>query len=301
MTYFHELYGLTISLPFPCPFLPHVETNPIPHVTVTYGPVPKKLAGAVASKDSWQGGYCWQAAPGRFLFKGGKRSGRFLVENGCRITLHRNALAEDKRLVFHLLHSVSAALLRQRGYLVLHASTARTSAGAIAFCGESGAGKSTTLAALLLEGCAMISDDITVLRFAGNGGVETVPGPSRMHLCEDAAQGIGLQPSKLDRHPMRRAKVALTAPGASCSKAVPLRKLCILGSRKARSLRQRNLQGAEKLDALLACVYGPLLPEEHPGLFKLFSAVAEQTEISHIERPENRWTVDEILKAVLDG
>ena len=59
---------------------------------------------------------------------------------------------------------------------MLHASTADTPADAIALCGKSKAGKSTTLAALLQKGCVMISDDMTILRLAKDGRVEVVAG-----------------------------------------------------------------------------------------------------------------------------
>ena len=71
MTYLYSFYGLIISLPFPCPFLPRIETDAVPDVTVLYGPVPRELDDAVASEDSWTTGYCWQAAPGRYLLRGG--------------------------------------------------------------------------------------------------------------------------------------------------------------------------------------------------------------------------------------
>lgn len=301
MTFFHALYGLTVSLPFPCPYLPEAGSNSPPDVTVTFGQVPKFLKGAAASNDAGQTGYRWQAAPGRYLLKGGMRSARFLVEGGDRITIHPNARAEDERLLFHLLHSVSAAILRQRGFLVLHASTAHSDTGAIAFCGSSGAGKSTTLAALLQKGIAMLSDDITPLRFNGSGNVEAFPGPARMHLWDEAAQGIGLDLTEHIRHPMRRGKAALSTPNASSTEAAPLRRICILKTGAKPEIIRSTLQGAEKLDALMSCIYGPLLQEEHPGLFKLISATVDQAEIVHIQRPENRWTVDEIVEAVLNG
>jgi len=301
MTYTYTVYGLTINLPFPCPFLPCIETDATTDVTVTYGPVPRELVGAVASDDSWETGFCWQAAPGRYLLRGGMRAGRFLVEGGNRVTVHRNANAEDDRILFHLLHAVTAALFRQRGFLVLHASTANTPAGAISLCGKSRAGKSTTLAAMLQGGCMMVSDDITILRFAANNRVEVVPGAARMHLWEDAAHGVGLDVSGFNRHPMRRGKAALPAPGEPCRGPLPLHRLYILEPGTEENVSLSRLRGTDKFDALQECVYGPLFREEHPSLFTLFSSAAEQADIFRIQRPAGRWTVDEVVKVVIDG
>jgi hypothetical protein len=301
MTYFYALNGLTINLPFPCPYLPGIGNSSASDVTLTHGPVPKKLPDATASHDTWELGFCWQAAPGRFLVRGGRKSGRFLVEDGSRITLHRNPEAEEERILFHLLHPVAAALLRQRGLLTLHASTVNTPAGAIALCGSSGAGKSTTLTAMLHNGCGIISDDVTVLRFGDKGRVEATPGSRRMHLWEDAAQYLCLNTTGLGRHPVRHRKIALIAPGEHCRVPAPLRKICILEPCYGSEIRIFKLKGADKLDALMGCVYGPLFSEEHPGLFTLFSATVEQADILRIQRPEGCWTVNGIVKAALNG
>lgn len=301
MIYSYEFYGLTLSLPFPCPFLPEIKYDSESDVTLTCGPVPDELLDAVATNDTWEMGYRWQAAPGRFLIKGGRKSACFLVEDGSRITMQRNPEAEDGRILFHLLHSVTAALFRQKGLLTLHASTANTAAGAIVLCGESGAGKSTTITAMLNNGCNIISDDVTILRFNADGRIVATSGSPRMHLWDDAARLLGLDTTGLGRHPVRRRKFAVTVPGDHDPIPVPLRKICILESCSGSEIHMSRLKGADKLDAMMDCVYGPLFREEHPGLFDLFSAVAEQADILRIQRPEGRWTVDEVVKAVLNG
>jgi hypothetical protein len=301
MTYSYMLHDLTIRLPFSCPLLPAIEDVSSPDIRVSYGQVPTELSGAALSDNTWKFGYCWSALPGQYLLRGGKKSGRFLVENGNLVTVELNAGAEGERILFHLLHPVTASLFRHRGYLVLHSSTAGASKGAISLCGKSMAGKSTTLAVMLQNGCTMISDDITILRFGENSRVEVVPGTARMHLWDDAVQGIGLNASSLSRHPVRRLKASLTAPGEPCRVPVPLLKLCIIEPSSNGQMYISQVEGADKFNALMDCIYGPLFKDDHPGLFKLLSATCEQVEFFRICRPEGIWTVDEIVKAVLDG
>ena len=169
MTYSYTLYWLTINLPFPCEFLPPVETDSAPDVTVAYGTVPCDTQGAPAYNDSSQFVFFRRAAQGRYLINGGGRSGRFLVEDGCRITIELNSAAEHELLLFHLFRSVTAVLFRQRGFLPLHACAADMAGSAIVLCGKSAAGKSTTLAAMLRNGSKIISDDLTMLRRNGAG------------------------------------------------------------------------------------------------------------------------------------
>lgn len=300
MAFTYTAYGLTLRTPFPCPALPAAPADVSPDVTVAYGAVPMKLSDAVAADDSWKMGYCWQAAPGRFLLRAGLRSGRFLVEDGSRVIVERNPAGEDEMIVFHLLHSVMAAVMRQRGLLVLHATVAFTPAGAVVLSGQSGAGKSTTLAALMQRGCAMIADDIAVICFGATGSVDVLPGVAQMHLWEDAAGRLGLDIAGLKPHPLRRRKAAVTAP-IGVAGPLPLRAIYLLERNSVVQLSVSSLTGASKFAALQDCVYGPMLPGEHPGQFRLFSAAAEQVAVHRIIRPEGRWTVDEVVEVILDG
>src|SRR6185436_17962029 len=61
---------------------------------------------------------------------------------------------------FHLVRSVTGAVLQQRGLLPLHASALLLGAGAIALLGPSRAGKSTLAAALARRGHPVLADDV---------------------------------------------------------------------------------------------------------------------------------------------
>jgi hypothetical protein len=293
MTYTYAAYELILRLPFPCPVLPLMQENTSPDVIVKEGSVPYRLAAPVAE------GKMWQAEPDRFLWRGGPRAGRFLVEGGQCITLERNPAAEDNILAFHFLASVMAALLRQRGLLVLHANAAVTPTGAVAISGESGVGKSTALAALLGRGCTMLADDITVLRLQSDGCVEALPGVPQLHLPEDSAFNLGQDIAELPRYRWRRMKAAV--PIEIAPAPVTLRALYLLRTKPRDDLQVQALTGAEKFAALQECVYGPLLPQEHPRHFPLFAAVTDQVAVYRLDRPIARWSVGEIVEVLLNG
>src|SRR2546425_5228639 len=63
---------------------------------------------------------------------------------------------------------VAAALLRVRGYVVLHASAVALDGGATCFLGASGWGKSTLAALLHTRGHAVIADDVAAIDMAGS-------------------------------------------------------------------------------------------------------------------------------------
>lgn len=292
----YSLYGLILSVPFSCPVLSPAPDSAIPDIEVVEGTVPQRLTNPKVE------GINWQASPGSFLFRGGMRSGRFLVEGGQQIILQRNPAAEEKRLCAHLLASVIAALLRQRGLLVLHANVAITPRGAIAISGGTGSGKSTTQAVLMSRGCRMVTDDITVLGLGQDGKVTALPGIAKMNLCEDAALKLGHDVASLPRNPLRSIKVIVPVlPSDIMNEAVPLKTIYLLDSYSGGDLAIAPLSGVEKFAALQKCIYGPLFPEEHHGLFSLISTVTSEVDITRIMRPAGMWSVNEIVEAILYG
>jgi len=91
-----------------------------------------------------------------------------------------------------------ALLLRQRGYLVLHASLLSRGSRAIGFIGNSGYGKSTLAEYFSQHGYQVLSDDIGALRLKGKG-VIAVPGYPMVKLRRPAAEWLlGQDTSAID-------------------------------------------------------------------------------------------------------
>lgn len=296
MSFKYNIFGVTIEVPFKCSVLSQVSSDMVPDVVVVEGVVPNKLVLPKAEGSNWQ------AAPGQFLLRAGRRAGRFLVEDGSRITLHRNPAAEDERLCANLITIVIVALLRQRGYLVLHANVVMTPRGAIAISGESGAGKSTTQGALMARGCRMIADDITVLYLGDVGQVLVMPGIPKLNLCEDAAIKLGYDVTGLRRNPLRKIKVFVPVKlDDMMTEPVPLKSLYLLHRHQGKNINVFSLLGAEKFNGQQECIYGPLFPDEHQNLFSIISALAQQVDMFRIERPSSGCSMDLVAEAILHG
>jgi hypothetical protein len=296
MTYLYTLYGLALAVPFPCPMLTPAPVGTVSDVTVVEGSVPYRLATPQAEFGNWQ------ATPGSFLLRGGHRSGRFLVEDGQRVTLQRNPAAEVERLCANLTTGVISALLSQRGQVVLHASVVMTPRGAVAISGESGAGKSTTQAALLARGCQMVTDDVTILKWENGGQVKVLPGFSNICLCEDAAIKMGLDVANLEPNPFRRMKVVVPiAHDRMIREPVALKELYQLNRHPGKGLNVICLSGAEKFHRMQECLSGPQFPEKHPGQFATIRALAEQVKMVAIERPAHGCSVARVAETILHG
>ena len=79
------------------------------------------------------------------------------------------------------------ALMRQRGYLVLHASTVSKEGKAIAFLGYSGWGKSTTAAYFVRNGYRLLGEDLLVVDVRPEKPV-VLPGPTSIKLRPDSGK-----------------------------------------------------------------------------------------------------------------
>jgi len=296
MSYTYHAYGLTIRVPFACPALTPPAIGSVVaavDVDVQERPVPRRM------RARWAGEASWDAAPGLFLLRGGPRAGRFLVEAG-NVTFERNAGCNDAALARCFTDQVLAALLRHRGLLVLHANAVAAPDGVIVIGGESGVGKSTTLAALLERGCRMLSDDVTALRRGGaSGSVEVVPGAAQTHLTEHAAENLGYPVDPAQLQPWRRMKAAIPTHDGMASRPGRLAALYVLRVSRGDDVAVAQASGGDKFHALQECMYGPMFSEEHPALFPLMSTVVAAVPFFRLERPAGRWSVGEVADAIL--
>ena len=121
---------------------------------------------------------------GDYRFAHGERSVHHLSVDAA--VLHC-ALGEDEgpsgwRVI---LDSVLFSIALICGYEALHAGAVATDKGAIAITAGAGGGKSTLLAALLRDGCSLLSDDVVVLESRGVGAPLAHPGAPLMTVPAD--------------------------------------------------------------------------------------------------------------------
>ncbi len=99
-------------------------------------------------------------------------------------------------LATYLLGPVMGFVLRRRSILALHASAVFIGGQAVALCGESQAGKSTTAAALTLRGIPVLCEDITPF-IEKDGKFQVEPGYPRVCLWPDAVEKLFGAPDAL--------------------------------------------------------------------------------------------------------
>ena len=89
--------------------------------------------------------------------------GRFHIRQGREILIEAAADVQAKDLRLYLLGSALGAIYFQRGLFPLHASVVIIKGSAVAFTGDSGAGKSTMAAWMNSQGYPLLCDDVCVV------------------------------------------------------------------------------------------------------------------------------------------
>ncbi len=186
--FYYRAFDLTLSSEFPLSDL--VETQTSPDVVVGL----RKLSDLdYHSLDSRHA-----------IF--GKLSdiGTFLITGGREIMVEPDPGIDESILSPCILGPAMSVILRQRGYLVLHASCVALKQegmeterpAAIAFLGASGSGKSTLAQAFQNRGYKVLTDDVMAIRFE-QGIPYVIPSFPQGKLTSQAATALGIKPDQL--------------------------------------------------------------------------------------------------------
>lgn len=156
--------------------------------------------------------------------------GAFLVRAGKEILVDPAPGVEEPLVRLFLLGMGLGLVLRQRGYLVLHASAVEVQGRAIAFLGQKGIGKSTTAAALYERGHGLVTDDVLALDLDGELGPMVLPGFPQLKLWPEAAAAVGAAPKGLPRLGLRLEKRSQRAERGFVRTPLPLGCLYVLSA-----------------------------------------------------------------------
>ncbi len=216
--YFYSAYGLGIQSEIPLPALMPSEAPA--DITMRFGNVTP--IDPVAAHTSLSLQFREDKA---FFFVRGLGSGQAV--SGREIMGAPEPDMEQELMQFLAQGPGLSVLLYQRGYLTLHAGCVRIGDGAIAFMGESGAGKSTIAAALHVRGHELIADDVTVINNFGTRP-ETYPGYPGLNLLPDGAKHFGARFEKFVNTTTLDAKTRFHLQSGLPQVPIPLTKIYLL-------------------------------------------------------------------------
>lgn len=173
----YTLFGIQVYSELPLPVSPSSHDRNI-DVTIRC----KKFDHSSVIKDDPE--YLLNCSAEKALFYW-KEIGAFLVRHGNEILIDSLPGVSPDLIQLPLLGIVFSAVLRQRNYLVLHASAVLLEDNtAVAFLGRRGQGKSSLAGAFYAQGYPLIGDDVVAINFM-SGSLQVYPGFPQIKLMPE--------------------------------------------------------------------------------------------------------------------
>jgi hypothetical protein len=294
MPYQHQAFGLAIQSDLELLNLPRLAGSlPFAPVHIQSGALPAQLEGATLRR-----GY-FQAAEGRLLVQV-SQVGKLLIEKGESIRYEAQPGAEPAALRLALINLGLSVILHQRGALALHASAVATPGGAVLFCGERGAGKSTLAAALHQRGWSLVCDDKAALYPAEKERIQVIPSFPELRLWQDALEHLQMEKGNAEKNPGFN-KFNLGLQEGFHASPLPLYAIYHLQPAETAEVEIKTLNGMEKFQVVRQNTYinqflrglGLL-----PNHFTLASLVAAQIPVYRVRRPARLNRLDALADLV---
>nr|WP_290701648.1 hypothetical protein [Halomonas sp. UBA3074] len=301
--FYYLTYGLKICSTLELPELPEIEPCEQPDVFVTTPSVADRLEDGAYLTNWLEVGddSCQITIEG---------IARYRIEEGQRILLDRrmprgaNPVADPGDVRLFLLGSALGALLHQRHWFPLHVSALKTPAGAWAFTGHSGAGKSTISAWLhYSQQWPLITDDVAVIKPTDTESL-LHPGPARAKLWRDALKALGIETEGLVRDLMRADKFHIMMNKGVRYDAHRLNALVQLErADEGEEASLKKLSGIEAFKTVMGAIYRPELGSQFNTDEQLMQEgirLAQRIRVYRFRRPWSLDDMDKNLKPLLD-
>ncbi len=230
--FLYQAYGLKFASPLELPALTPAEGQADVTITLSRDFHPKLTAGV----EEWTYQIGVDEAeishPAACVLR---------VRAGREIEIWAAPMLDESLLQVYIVGLLMGVLLYQRGYFVLHASSAELEGGAAAFLGERGAGKSSVAACLQKRGARVLADDNTAIDLTTHEPTIT-PGFPELKVMPQIASSLGYASDSLRQfHPAVR-KLGCLADQKYSSSRVKLRHAYVLSKSATEPIRRMSKQ-----------------------------------------------------------
>ena len=208
-----------------------------------------------------------------------------------------------------LLGFVLGNVIRLRGYLTFHASAIGVGDRAILLTGDSGAGKSTTAAALSERGCTILADDIAVLD-QREGRYWVQPGYPCLRLFPESVAAFGTSCDRLTKvSPFGSKRYLDLAPDNAGKRQFQTRPLSlaavyIMGQRDDRRDRStvESLTSASAMTQLVKSVYGSCFLDKQQRLeeFKQLATLTRKIPVRQLSRADSLQNIAQLCELIIN-
>lgn len=307
----YALYGLTVRSNRPIPGTPPAIESSSADLIIDF-------AGALEEETTppvYREGFetFWQIDPGTWMvrYDDPRNENAWTVrysDGGNRLTVRWSAEYFIDDIPPVLQGPGVAAALHLRGVPILHGCAVAVDDGAIIILGAPGAGKSTTAAACVRAGHALLSDDLAALDL-DSPQIRVHPGYARLRMYADSASAAGFPPDALARvfvsDFFEEKWFVELGPGSFQPDSRPLRAIYFLEARRA-GLTEPVITAQSRSNALpllMRNVYsGRFL--DHPRRARVLAQlarVAESVPVLTVEAGDDLGALPKLVKAITDS
>jgi hypothetical protein len=292
--FFYWAYGLEIQSELEFPEM-HPYAIKKADLEIKFGSVPAALSGPeVVAKEKFF------ISPTEYLIYLPICS--YYVKEGASITIELRENADLPSVRLFLLTNAMAAVLHQRNKVALHAGAIQTDKGLVVICGESGAGKSTTISALQQKGYKIFVDDVLVLEKNEEHVVGVAAYPT-LKLWDDTIEKLALgvipEEQKL-RESVNKYRVSFQEDFTI--KTIQIYKLFYLRKEEANtSIELIKKDGLEAFKTLYSQLYRTSMISNYQSqaiLFERLNQLINQTGLFEVVRPTNGNSIEEIIQII---
>lgn len=225
----------------------------------------------------------------------------YYVADGKQIVISpHTGHREDRVIRLFVLGAAIAGVLQQRRQVPLHTSAVVIDDQLTLIAGQSGAGKSTTLAGLKQRQYRVFSDDITVLKEQPDddriSGLASYP---MIKLWENSMQTLHLDDRSFRVMPGFE-KYGLFFHNAFDTRPYPVNRIILLDTLQAEGICHKQLYGSEAFSAVVQHVYKASLfrrPAMRALCFDVISKMVRNATVHQVSRPAI-CEPDNLLKVV---
>ncbi len=298
--YYYWAYGLNIHTEIPFPELYEVAAFDNPDAVLICGKVPLTIQGDLGFRSK-----SIMISPTEYILHV-KDIASYHVQEGKQIVIEKSEDCDWDSVRLFCLSNAFAALLQQRNLIPLHCSAFLDNDELVLIMGDSGAGKSTTLAGMINKGFQPFSDDVCVPFFKqGSKELFMFSSYPMMKYWGDTFEkvdiGGGIKDRKI-RPDMDKFGVYFHERFIIDFKKVKL-VVMIEKASNITAVSTKHVSGIDLFQRLERNAYrGEYLgfaglQKEH---FKLFTSIATTTKTTLISRPFPENSIEGVLDAILD-
>ncbi|SHN28905.1 hypothetical protein [Chitinophaga sp. CF418] len=213
----------------------------------------------------------------------------YYVADGKQIIIRPHpANTEDRVVRLFLLGAAIAGILQQRRQVPLHTSAVVVNDRLTLIAGQSGAGKSTTLAGLKKRQYRIFSDDITVLKeLPDDDRISGVASYPMIKLWEHSLQTLQLDDRSFPVVPGYE-KYGFFFHGAFDTQHYPVERIILLDAGQTDVIRHKQLHGSEAFTGVVQHVYKSTLfrqPAMRALCFDVISKMVKCATVHQVSRP----------------